>query len=440
MKIVLISPNYAIRERFGEPSDPPLGVATIAGVLEEKGYWVRVIDANAENLTADGVCSRLAKMKPDVVGISCNFSPLHHPTVKIAAMVKNKFGVPVIVGGNHSSALAEFMLEHCPDIDFVVRGEGEVILPDLLEALQKRLLLRRIKGLTFKEGRHIISNVDAPLVSSLDELPLPAYHLLPMVRYRRYNIIASRGCPYKCSYCASDVIFRRRVRCRNPRLVVKEIEYLFQHYGEKQVWFSDDTFITNPIYTHTLLDELMKSSHPIPWSCMTRVNKVTKGLLKKMKMAGCSYISYGIESGSQEVLNQIDKRITVDEILETLKVTHEVGIKQYGFFIVGFPGENWRRIMDTYRLIYQSPLDGTAFNIFIPLPGTKIMNELLRANVVRLDEIKWDHLFARTAKETYESYSAELASRWSEISGPELIEACNIGRRLPEIFAHIRSS
>jgi hypothetical protein len=96
--------------------------------------------------------------------------------------------------------------------------------------------------------------------------------------------------------------------------------------------------------------------------------------------------------------------------------------------------------MDTYRLIYQSPLDGTAFNIFIPLPGTKIMNELLRANVVRLDEIKWDHLFARTAKETYESYSAELASRWSEISGPELIEACNIGRRLPEIFAHIRSS
>jgi anaerobic magnesium-protoporphyrin IX monomethyl ester cyclase len=437
MKIAIIFPNYAIREKFGEPSDPPLGIASIAAVLEEKGYQVSITDANAENLTISDIYSRLILLKPDVFGISCNYSPLHNPTLQIAAMVKKEFNRPVIIGGNHATALVEYILKHNQDIDFIVRGEGEVVLPELLEALEGHIPITDVKGVTFREGSSIVHNPDAPLIANLDELPLPAYHLLPMDKYKRYNILSSRGCPFQCSYCASDVIFRRRVRYRSPKWVVNEIEYLFHHYGEKHFWFSDDTFITNPQYTHSLMNELIKRDLHITWSCLTRVNKVSKELLEKMKSAGCSYVSYGIESGNQEILDRMNKGIKVDEILDTLKVTHEVGIKQYGFFIVGFPGENWKRIMDTYKLISQSQLDGAAFNILIPLPGTKLLIELLEANLLKLNEINWDFLFARTPQEAYESYSAELAARWSELSGAELIEACKIGHRLPEIFKYI---
>jgi magnesium-protoporphyrin IX monomethyl ester (oxidative) cyclase len=440
MNVALIFPNYAIREKFGEPSDPPLGIAWIAAVLEAKAHRVGVLDGNAENLGLEEIRSRLAQMKPDVVGISCNYSPLHHPTLQVAEMVKKAFGVPVIIGGNHATALAEYMLERSDDIDFIVRGEGEVILPELLQALQANIPLTHVRGIAFRKGSQIVMTAQAPLIANLDDLPLPAYHLLPMDKYKRYNIIASRGCPFDCSYCASDVIFRRKVRYRSPESVVKEISYLLRHYGEKHCWFSDDTFITNPKYTEALLTELTKNNLTMPWSCLTRVDRVTKELLEKMKASGCRYISYGIESGNQEMLNRMGKRITVEEILKTLKVTREAGIKQYGFFMVGYPGEDWKTIMDSYRLIYHEPLDGAAFNVVIPLPGTRLFDDLVQQKLLSIDEINWDHLFARTPQETYESYPAELACRWSKLSGPELIEACVIGHRLPEIFRYMKGS
>ncbi len=371
LKIALVIPNYVFREEFGEPSDPPLGIASIATILEKKGYSVDIIDANAENLTVDGIYSRLTQAKPDFIGISCNYSPLHNPTLQIAAMIKHELGVPVIVGGNHATAMAEHMLNCTHDIDFIVRGEGEAVLPDLLEALQHKNQLSCIKGITYRKTKSIVRTPDAALVTTLDRLPMPAYHLLPMEKYKRYNIITSRGCSFNCSYCASKVIFKRRVRYRSPKSVVDEMEYLLQNYGRKHFWFSDDTFISNPKYTDSLLDELRKRDLGIVWSCLTRVDIVTKGLLEKMKSSGCSYISYGIESGNQEMLDKMGKGITTSEILTTLKITSEVGIRQYGFFIVGFPGENWETVMDSYKLIHQSKLDGAAFNILIPLPGTK---------------------------------------------------------------------
>ncbi len=440
MRIALVFPNYAIRDQFGEPSDPPLGIASIAAVLEEKGYPVTIIDANAENLSMEDIASRLIRWQPNVVGICCNYSPLHNPTREIAAMVKMKLNLPVIVGGNHATALVTEMLEECRDIDYVVRGEGEVILPELLHAFSDDPLISHVRGISFREGDRIIHNPDAPLIARLDDLPIPAYHLLPMEKYRRYNIITSRGCPFGCTYCASDVIFRRKVRYRSPKSVVDEITFLLERYGEKHFWFSDDTFITNSKYTHSLLDELMKRDLHISWSCLMRVDKVSGELLERMKRCGCSYISYGIESGSQEMLNKMEKRTRVEDILETLKMTHDRGIKHYGFFLVGLPGESWSTVMESYRLIYQSRLNGAAFNILIPLPGTPLMNTLLGEKLISLKEIQWDFLFARTPHETYQSYAAGLAARWSELSAVELMEACNIGHRLPEIFRHVTGS
>lgn len=436
-KITLIFPNYLIREKFGDPSDPPLGIAYIGAVLEEKNYNVSIIDANAENLTLDGISARLKIIKPDIVGICCNYSPLHNPTIQIAAMIKKDFKIPIIVGGNHATALDEYMLKSSGDIDLIVRGEGEAVFLNLMEGLQQDVPLHKIKGITYRKANIIVKTQDQPSLVDLDMLPMPAYHLLPMDKYRRYNIIASRGCPFDCSYCASKVIFKNRVRYRSPSKVVDEIEYLLRNYGKKQFWFSDDTFISNPKYTNLLLKELMIRDLNITWSCLTRIDMVGMEMLKKMKDSGCNYISYGIESGNQEMLNKMNKRITVNEIITTLKLTNEIGIKQYGFFIVGYPGEKWKTVMDSYKLIYHSKLNGAVFNILIPLPGTKLISELINNNIIKLDELRWDHLFARTPNEKYEPYSAKLASKWCELSGIELMEACIIGNRTTDIFRHV---
>jgi len=440
MNTVLILPNYLIRSDFGDPSDPPIGVASIAAVLEKNGHKVSIIDADAENLTIDAIKSRLKQLKPGVVGISCNYSPLHNPTLQIASMVKKEIGAFVVVGGNHATALSDYLLSSSSDFDCVIRGEGEMVMLELLDALDCKKSLSNIKGLSLKEGSRIINTPDAPLINDINELPLPAYHLLPMNIYRRYNINAARGCPFDCSYCAANIIFRRKVRYRSPIHVLDEIEYLVKNYGNKHFWFSDDTFNSDLKYTESLIKELISRNLKITWSCLARINKINREMLQKMIISGCSYISYGIESGNQGTLNKIGKNITVKEILNTLRITSEEGIKQYGFFIIGFPGENWQTIMDSYKLIYESRLDGAAFNILMPLPGTRLMSELVKNDLLELREIKWDYLFARTSKETYENYSAELVSRWTQISAKELIEACKIGHRLPEIFKYLANN
>lgn len=440
MKVVLIAPNYLIRDDFGDPTDPPIGIASIAAVLLEIGHDVLVIDANAENLSEDSVLDRVCEFEPDAVGISCNYSPLHNPTQSIASLVRQACGCPVIVGGNHASALAEYILGSMKDVDYVVRGEGEVILPLLLESLTGKRVVKDVPGITFRSPQGLVTTAEAPLAADLDAFPIPAYHLLPMHIYKRYNIVASRGCPFECAYCASNTIFKRKVRYRSPESVVSEIEHLIANFGRRHFWFSDDTFTSNATYTHKLLDEINLRKLEITWSCLTRVNRVDETLLLKMKESGCQYVSYGIESGSEKMLNEMGKKVGVDDILRAVEVTHRVGLRQYGFFIVGFPGESRETILDSYRLIFNSKLDGAAFNILIPLPGTRVMKYLLDKGLLSLDEMEWDYLFARTVTESYEKYAADLAERWTELSSRELLDACTVGNQLPEIFRYLLSS
>lgn len=435
MRITLIFPNYALRETFGDPSDPPLGIALIGSVLENQGYDVSIIDANAENLKLSQIHSRLKRIKPDIVAISCNYSPLHNPTLAIAAMVKTEFDFysKVVVGGNHATALAEYMMISGNDIDYIARGEGETVLPDLLSVLQEQKNISDVKGLTYKKDGRVISNEDAPLINNLDTIPLPAYHLLKMDLYDRYNIITSRGCPYSCSYCASNVIFKHNVRYRSAKYVLDEIEYLLHNYDKKRFWFSDDTFTANKQYVHGLLDEMRLRNVQIDWSCMTRVNSVSKDILNNMKRAGCSYISYGIESGNPGMLNKMNKRISIEDIKKALILTKESGIDTYLFFLVGNIGESWDSIKDSYRLIMETKPTGASFAIVIPLPGTKMFKDLIDKKLINIDTIKWDNLFAKIPGGKYENYAADLASHWCELKSDELIKACKIGEIIPRI-------
>jgi radical SAM superfamily enzyme YgiQ (UPF0313 family) len=437
-KVTLIFPNYINREKFGDPSDPPLGIAYIAAVLRNEGYKVSIIDANAENLSDDNIIELLKQNDTKIVAISCNYSPLHNPTITLSERIKTEFNIPIIVGGNHATAMAEKILSSSYAIDYIVLGEGERTVLNLVKALENNTPLNQILGVAFREDGKVCRTPDAPLIEDLDQIPDPAYDLLPMKKYNRYNIITSRGCPFKCTYCASNIVFRRRVRYRSPIRVLDEIEFLIKKFGLKHFWFSDDTFTTNTNYTISLLDEMQKRSLKITWSCLTRIDVVKRETLEKMKKSGCSYISYGIESGNQHILDEIGKNITTKEILEALNLTHDVGIPQYGFFIVGFPGETRNSIMDDFKLIMESKLDGAAFNILIPLPGTKMMDQLVQKKLIDLDTIQWDFLFARTPDEAHESYSANLASKWTDnLTGKDLVESCIVGHYLPKIKKYL---
>lgn len=434
LKVALIFPNYILREKFGNPSDQPLGIGYIASELEARGYKVKIVDANANNLSIEDICSIISEFDPNIIGISCNYSPLHNSTLSLSEMLKRKINVPIVIGGNHASALAEYILNQSNSIDIVIRGEGERIMPQLVKWLENKEKIEDILGISYKKSDKIYSNPDAPLIENLDSLPLPAYHLLPMDKYSRYNIITSRGCPYNCSYCASNIIFKQKVRYRSPEKVVDEIEFLYKKYGDKYFWFSDDTFTSNTAYLTKLLDEMIKRGISIKWSCVTRVNLVSKDLLEKMKKAGCDYISYGVESGNEKILSEINKKISIIQIKEALELTKKAGIRTYTFFLVGNPNESWETIKDSYRLITNIKPDGASFAVVIPLPGTKMCNELMAKEIINYDDIEWDYLFAKIPGSNYEEYAASLASKWCELSPPELIKACKIGEALPHII------
>ncbi len=430
-KIQLIMPNFNWRAEFDIQKDPPVGLLYIASALLENGYFVEITDANAENLSADGVMERIASFNPDLIGISANFSPLHNSTLLLAERIKAlDSGILVVAGGNHATACAEYMLEKsCGNIDFIARGQGETVLCNLVSGLNRGLDPGSIQGITYMRDGKALSTGSEALIDDLDSLPFPAYHLLKMELYDRYNLITSRGCPFRCNYCASGVICNR-VRYRSPDKIAEEIEHLVSNYGYKHFWFSDDTFTSNFKHTNELLDKLIDKNLNISWSCLTRVNRTKRDLLEKMKRTGCRYISYGVESGDQSMLDRMNKRITLNEVQEALLLTKEAGIDMYAFFLIGYPGDTVETVEQSFKLIRETGLTGVSFAIVIPLPGTTLWRLLEDNGLIRYETIEWDCLFAKSGKGRYENYPARLAAGWCDIPADTLVELCRKGENL----------
>lgn len=443
LKIALIVPPTTNTSLAQMATDPPIGLASIAGYLESKSIDVEMIDAIAEKIGTNEILKRLEAQPADFVGISLNYCTYHNSALALSKEIKHAFPhAKIMIGGNHATALAEYILQAAGDvIDFIVRGEGEITTYEAIVASNNHCDMQHVEGISYKCGERVIQTRNRELIEELDELPLPAYHLLPMHSYQRYNVISARGCPFGCDFCASTVLFSKKVRYKSPQKVFEEIKLLFEKYGPRQVWFSDDTFTVNREHTEALLDYLIQSEMEIKWSCLTTVNTVQPYLLEKMKKAGCSYISYGVESGHAPFLSRyIKKPINREGIIATSRMTMEVGLPHYGFFIFGFPGESWESVYDTYDLIMKANFSGGGINILIPLPGTKIWRELIGSEKGFLvDEIQWESLFARGVNNLHSEYVAELASRWTVIKKEEILEACYVGEKLFPFSKYLHS-
>ncbi len=417
LKIALVNPPQSA----GYPQ-PPMGLLQLAAVLEAKGYPVTIIDANALELQPADVVSRLADA--DFVGLTA-MTPTVTGAIDIARRVKNtRPELPVILGGSHATLLPGETLAAAPEIDVIVRGEGEETIIELLSALENKRPLSEIQGISYRKDGKTMDNPLRSTVVEMDSLPFLAYHLLPRKVYRPHPphgralpfavMITSRGCPYQCAYCSKPV-FGRKFRAQSPERVVDEIAYLQERYGIRELAFYDDVFTMDNKRVYAITEEMMKRGLDIIWSCETRVNLVERELLIQMKQAGCYSVSYGIESGSQEILDTIDKGITLEQVEEAVRFSREAGLHTIGYFMIGSPGETPDTIDQTVRFARKLKLDFTQFSITTPFPGTKLNDLYLESG--GNSDIPWeDYIYAGSGGGATPVFESSLLGRDEIIS------------------------
>lgn len=396
-KVLLINPPWVIGENKNLWKQvascwPSLGLAYIAAVLEQDSHQVYYLDYSAEHYTV-GDTKRILKNYQDIdfVGLTAT-TPLINNALAIAKIAKNVFNnVKVVLGGVHPSVMPDEVLEN-PVVDFVVIDEGEKTMKELVNGKRPEEIL----GLCYKKDGQIIKNQLRPLIQNLDDIPPPAYHLLPMDKYYpaigsykrlpAMMLFATRGCPGRCTFCYRT--FRGLVRKRSARNIINEIKILQNNYGIKEIAFYDDTFTLFKDVVKEFSALILKEKIDLTWSCFTRVNYIDKEMLKIMKRAGCHLILFGVESADKQILKNIKKMISLDQVQEVVRAAREVGIETRASFMFGNPGETEETIKKTIDFALELDPDEVQFNITTAYPGTELFNWAQERGYIK--SFNWD--------------------------------------------------
>jgi radical SAM superfamily enzyme YgiQ (UPF0313 family) len=381
-KIILIIPP---QEKFSKDYLPSIGVGYLAASLEKAGYAVMIIDSHVDNLNDQETAEAVLQENPDAVGITANSHNRFH-AIAVAREIKNgNERILVCVGGCHFSSTAVSALKTVPQIDIVVRGEGEEAFVDLLSHYFGQKPLDDVLGITFRKDGEIIENPSKPFVKDLDSLPMPAWHLFKLDKYeaklegggniRAIGVKNSRGCPYSCSFCVNSDFWQRLFRYHSPKRFVDEVEFLYKKYGYRGFDFWDDTITAIRDYISEVCREILRRKLDIVWYARARVNTVDKELLTLMKEAGCRVISFGVESGSPRILKNIQKDITIEQVRQAVKTCVELGYIVKLFFMYSHPGETLKDIKMTRDLMRELKFYGPNVHVlpaytFI-YPGTE---------------------------------------------------------------------
>ncbi len=375
MKITLIQP------RAGKYNPAyihePLNLGYLASYLKEHGFpEIRIVVSAfwKDDVTILDLCEGA-----DVVGFTAT-SPMMGHALPLAKKIKERTPETIIVfGGAHPTIEARETLQY-PAVDYVIRGEGEQTLLELIAALDKRRAPDTIPGLSFKDdGGKIIHNAERGLVADLDTLPFPDRALFDQPRfldvgYNRYGdrgawVLSSRGCPFQCTYCASHEVWTRSWRARSAANIIQEITSLKREYGVDRINFADDTFTISKKRIKEFCAGLIADKMEIAWACNARVDTVDRELFALMKRAGCVEVWMGVESGSPKILKEIKKDTTPRQIREAFQGAKAAGLKRRGYFMIGSESESLATIKETEALIDAIEPDSLAFSILTPYPG-----------------------------------------------------------------------
>lgn len=415
MKILLVRPVTSKEKALNVI--PPIGLGYLATAARKAGFSdVLILDCVREKFDFKAFAREIRRVSPDVIGFQVFSHDLYslHESLKIVKIIKPD--AVTIAGGPHPSGLPKEILKNFLNLDFAFKGEAEIGFPLLLEKLSKNKkfvsspsssLFKKIPGLIWRRGQTEVEVNPQIFPNNLDELGLPAWDLLKPQEYPDAPhgiffknlpiapIMATRGCPFECTYCAGKTVTGRKIRTRSVDNVISEIELLYRKYGIREIHILDDNFTINKDYTKEFCKKLLLKDFKISWCCTNGVRLDTLDLetLTLMKKSGCYYISAGIESGSDRILNLMKKGLSVKIIKKQIQLIKKSGLDINGFFILGYPGETEEDIEKTIYFAKTLGLKRAAFPNFLPLPGTVIYKDLIGSGELKEEEVDWGKIF-----------------------------------------------
>jgi len=425
LKVTLVEPQKYVSatNHVSTVAMPPLGLAYVAASLEQAGHRVTIVDAFGMALerytpfgpvylrgvsNAEAVAAIPADT--DVIGVSCMFSCQWPATRLLIAEIKRRFPtIPIVMGGEHANGLPEFSLSQAP-LDVVVRGEGEETAVHLMDYFAGNARLEDIPGIVFLRDGQPVSTGPRKRIRDIDTIPTPAWHLVDVERYMRYNqphgaaqgrfvpMLATRGCPFECAFCTSPGMWTQRWIARDPKLVVDEIESYMQRYDATDFQFEDLTAVVRRAWIVDFCQEILTRELRITWQLPsgTRSEAIDAEVARLMKKAGCHEFCYAPESGCPETLRIIKKKVSLDKLNQSARDAISAGIVVGCYFIIGFPSERLGNILRTYKAIARCAVLGFStvnVNTFSPQPHTELYYQLVKQGKITLNDEYFFSLF-----------------------------------------------
>lgn len=421
MRLGLVFPPYhykvheenfkLVMDNFGRY--PPMALLYVAAIGEEAGHDVILIDAAANRFSKEEVLNELMGFKPDILGFMVT-TYMFQETLDWIRYLKFHLNIPVVIGGFNMLIYPTESMSH-PEIDYGIIGSAKYALPRLLSAISDGKGFGDIEGLCYKKNDSIVINKPGCLFYPLETLPFPARHLLDNSKYfsiisqrRNYTILfTSRGCPMGCNYCEEG---RTPFYARGARHVVDEMEQCYRRYNIVEFEIFDISFTHDKNRVYEICNEILKRRLKIYWAIRSRIDKVDGSILRAMREAGCERIYYGIESGRQKILDNLNKPITLRVIEETIKLTLENKIKPLGFFMIGNPGEGIDDVKQTIRFAKRLGLHYAQFGKTTAKPKTRLHGILIE----KMGQDYWsEYISGRTEPE-------ELDRPWTDLTNEEV--------------------
>lgn len=442
-RVLLISTPHIYEGMSREPSDFQIGLGYLTSVLLEAGIDVDILDINANQYSEEQVSDKIRKIGKndyDLVGVTA-FATQYRYAKWILGELKKNLNSKIAIGGPLPTFSPKLILEHS-DADIAVVSEGEITIKQLIDNLNN---LHKVNGIWYKDrDGKIIQNPKQEYIKNLDDIPFPAWEKFPMDIYLKLpgfydaygvnsmNVISARGCPFNCNYCSRTF---ERVRMRSIDGVIEEIKELMRRYDVKAIQFVDELVMITKERMYELCSKI--SDLKLKWVCQGRVNYVDLDVLKAMKKAGCTRIGFGIESGSQKILNNMNKNQTVEMALNALKWAREAGLQPIVQMMYGYPGETLETVRETVDFCKKAHIHpGRAFNITTPLPGTKLWDDTLAAGLIKDEDIYLENLVGfHKLLVNYTSFSEEEFFRIKNDAEREVLDSYIRWRRKhPIIF------
>lgn len=392
---------------------PPLSLAWVAAIAEGAGHKVTIIDARTLELTKEETLDRLMEFKPDILGFMMT-TYMFPETLEWIRFFKKQLKLPVLIGGYNLRVYPIESLSHS-EIDFGCIKHAINTVPQLLRELETSRNFKEVIGLAYKENGKIFVNSPDKEPIDFNSFPFPARHLLPNELYAEFPtqrtnfsvMVTSLGCPYACSFCEAG---KTHYSSRIPELVVEEMQECYTKYKIREIDIFDYEFTAIRKRVEEICDRMIEKRLDIEWACRSRVDTVDERLLDKMKQAGCCRIYFGIESGCQELLDRVNKGITLEQIRKTIYLTKSKGIQALGFFLVGAPGETRDTFKQTLRFAKELDLDYVQFSKCLAKPLTSLWKEM----VEETGKDYWRNWIL--GKET----DHELPRSWTKLSNNEV--------------------